>query len=392
MRERSVPVMNENYVVISTDCHAGGSMDQYREFLDPKWLPEFEAWRGAYKNPFRDLSGSKRYRNWDSDARLSEMEDDGIVAEVAFPNTVPPFFPSASFMARAPKDRDEYEMRWAGLQAHNRWVRDHYIAAAPERRAGMAQILLNDVDDAVDTIHWAAANGLRGGILLPGVPPDSHLPPLYATDVYEPIWDALEETGLPVNHHSGSAAPDYGKYPAGGVMWLLETGFYAHRAFWSLIFGGVFERHPKLKFVLAESGMGWLAEELPRTDFLAKRIFGGKIGELGFTDDQRLPKLPSEYFQQNVWVTASFMGPAECRKRNDGRCRQDHVGERLPARRRDVSVLQGVAAQHVPRRARGRGADDALGDRREDLRLRPRQAAADRGSSRHVTRRARHAT
>ena len=95
--------MNENYVVISTDCHAGGSMDQYREFLDPKWLPEFEAWRGAYKNPFRDLSGSKRYRNWDSDARLSEMEDDGIVAEVAFPNTVPPFFPSASFMARAPK-------------------------------------------------------------------------------------------------------------------------------------------------------------------------------------------------------------------------------------------------------------------------------------------------
>ena len=142
--------MNENYVVISTDCHAGGSMDQYREFLDPKWLAEYEAWRGAYKNPFRDLSGSKRYRNWDSDARLSEMEDDGIVAEVAFPNTVPPFFPSASFMARAPKDRDEYDRRWAGLQAHNRWVRDHFVAAAPERRAGMAQILLNDVDDAVD--------------------------------------------------------------------------------------------------------------------------------------------------------------------------------------------------------------------------------------------------
>jgi predicted TIM-barrel fold metal-dependent hydrolase len=306
----------QKYVVISTDCHAGGSMDQYREFLDAKWLEEFDAWRGAYKNPFRDLSGSKRYRNWDSDARLREMEADGIVAEVAFPNTVPPFFPSASFMARAPETREDYDRRWAGLQAHNRWVRDHFVAPAPERRAGMAQILLNDVDDAVETIHWAAENGLRGGVLLPGVPPDSHLPPLYANDVYEPIWDAFEETGLPVNHHSGSAAPDYGRYPAGGVMWILETGFYAHRAFWALIFGGVFERHPKLKFVLAESGMGWIADEMPRTDFMAKRIFGGKVGELGFTEDQRLPKLPSEYFQQNIWVTASFMAPAECKKRH----------------------------------------------------------------------------
>jgi predicted TIM-barrel fold metal-dependent hydrolase len=133
--------------------------------------------------------------------------------------------------------------------------------------------------------------------------------------VYEPIWDALEDTGLPVNHHSGSAAPDYGRYPAGGVMWILETGFYAHRAFWALIFGGVFERHPALKFVLAESGMGWLAEELPRTDYMAKGIFSGKVGELGFTEDQRLPHLPSEYFRRNVWVTASFMGPAECAKR-----------------------------------------------------------------------------
>ena len=332
-------------------------MDQYRDFLEAKWLDEFEAWRGAYKNPFRDLSGSKRYRNWDSDARLSEMEDDGIVAEVAFPNTVPPFFPSASFMARAPETREDYDRRWAGLQAHNRWVRDHFVAAGTRTpRAGMAQILLNDVDDAVETIHWAADNGLRGGVLLPGVPPDSHLPPLYATDVYEPIWNAFEETGLPVNHHSGSAAPDYGRYPAGGVMWILETGFYAHRAFWALIFGGVFERHPKLKFVLAESGMGWIADEMPRTDFMAKRIFGGKVGELGFTDDQRLPKLPSEYFAAEHLGDRELHEPGRVQEAARGRCRQDHVGERLPARRRHLPVLEAVAAQHVPRRARTRSA------------------------------------
>jgi predicted TIM-barrel fold metal-dependent hydrolase len=304
-----------NYVVISTDCHAGGSLDQYREFLPSKWHDEFDAWRAAYKNPFRDLSGAKRYRNWDSDARLREMEADGIVAEVAFPNTVPPFFPSASFMARAPKTAEDYERRWAGLQTHNRWVAEYFVAQAPERRAGMAQIMLNDVDDAVREIRWAKEQGLRGGILLPGVPPDSHLPPLYAPD-YEPIWQVCEELGVPVNHHSGGAAPDYGKYPAGGVLWLLETGFFSHRAFWHLLFGGVFERHPGLRFVLAEAGMGWLADDLPSTDAIASRIFSGKVGELGFTDEQRLPRLPSEYFQRQVWVTASFLGPLEVKKRH----------------------------------------------------------------------------
>jgi predicted TIM-barrel fold metal-dependent hydrolase len=307
-------VMSSNYVVISTDCHAGGALDQYKQYLEAKYHDEFDAWRGAYRNPFRDLSGSKRYRNWDSDARLNEQAADGVVAEVSFPNTVPPFFPSASFMARAPRSAEEYEKRWAGLQAHNRWVVD-FVAAAPHRRAGMAQILLNDVDDAVREIHWAAERGLRGGILLPGVPPDSHLPPLYSRE-YTPIWNALEETGLPLNHHSGSAAPDYGAEPAGGVLWMLELSFYSHRAMWHLLFGGVFERHPRLTLVLAEQGMGWVADEMPRMDFMAKRIFGGKVGELGFTEEQRLPLLPSEYFQRQVYLTASFLSPGECRRRH----------------------------------------------------------------------------
>jgi len=307
--------MGRNYVVISTDCHAGGSLDQYREYLPSAWLDEFDAWRGAYKNPFRDLIGSKRYRNWDSDARIREMEEDGIVAEVPFPNTVPPFFPSASFLAHPPRTRDEYERRWVGLQAHNRWVVD-FVAAAPERRAGMAQIMLNDIDDAVAEIRWAHDNGLRGGILLPGIPDDSTLPKFW-DPAYEPIWSACEELGLPVNHHSGNGLPDYGKHPTAGVVWMMEIGFYAHRAFWHLIFGGVFERHPGLRFVLAESGMGWLATELPMRDEMMRRIATGRVGELGFSDDQKLGLLPSEIFARQVYVTASFMGRAECERRHD---------------------------------------------------------------------------
>src|SRR5699024_11162507 len=123
---------------------------------------------------------------------------------VVFPNTIPPFFPSASLVAPAPGTND-LEERWAGLRAHNRWLAE-FCGEADGRLAGVAQILLNDVDAAVEEIRWIAESGLKGGILLPGVPEDSGLPPIYAED-YDPIWAACAEAGLPVNHHGGGGAP-----------------------------------------------------------------------------------------------------------------------------------------------------------------------------------------
>ena len=99
--------------------------------------------------------------------RIAELEADGVVAEVLFPNTIPPFFPSGNLVAPQPS-AEEYEQRWAGLKAHNRWMVD-FCQEAPGRRAGIAQIMLNDVDDAVGEIRWAKDAGLTGGILLPGV-------------------------------------------------------------------------------------------------------------------------------------------------------------------------------------------------------------------------------
>jgi hypothetical protein len=64
--------MSERYTIISADCHAGGTMEMYREHLDPAWLDEFDAWRGAYTNPFRDLQGGGRTRNWDDERRIGE--------------------------------------------------------------------------------------------------------------------------------------------------------------------------------------------------------------------------------------------------------------------------------------------------------------------------------
>ena len=85
---------DERYTIISADCHAGGSHAAYREYLDPAFHEDFDAWRGKYKNPYKDLGDNRRLRNWDNEMRNSQQEADGIAAEVVFPNTVPPFFPS----------------------------------------------------------------------------------------------------------------------------------------------------------------------------------------------------------------------------------------------------------------------------------------------------------
>ena len=107
---------------------------------------------------------------WDSDVRINVLEGEGVAAEILYPNTIPPFFPSLGLFISLPKTQDEYDHRWAGLQAHNRWQSD-FCSQTPGRRVGLAQILLNDLDDALAEVRWAKENEF-GGILIPAVPPN----------------------------------------------------------------------------------------------------------------------------------------------------------------------------------------------------------------------------
>ena len=121
--------------IITADTHAGGSHEQYREFLDPEFLEDFDAWRGRYKNPWKDLRNTDlRVRNWDDERRDADQLADGVVGEVLFPNTVPPFYPGFVLFAGPPKP-EEYRHRRAGIRAHNRWLADFCAAG---RRGGRA--------------------------------------------------------------------------------------------------------------------------------------------------------------------------------------------------------------------------------------------------------------
>jgi predicted TIM-barrel fold metal-dependent hydrolase len=302
------------YTVISADCHAGADLLDYRPYLESAYHDRFDEWSASYVRPFGDLEQPDADRNWDDDVRNTALEADGIAAEVVYPNTVPPFFPVSGLVSNVPPT-EEYELRLAGLRAHNRWLAD-WCSRLPGRRAGIGQIFLNDVDEAVRDVHWIADHGLTGGILLPAVPPGSNVEPLNSPS-YDPVWRACEERGVVLNVHGGSGSPDPGGwYPSTLALFVLEAGFYSHRPLWLLVMSGVFDRFPGLKLVFAEAGGQWVPGSLDAMDHIQAKQDAGNVGVLTFTDPFRLEKKPSEYWATNCWIGASFMHRDDVERRD----------------------------------------------------------------------------
>ena len=305
------------YTIISCDTHAGGDIQDYRPYLDAKWHDDFDAWAAAYVNPFADLLAPTAYRSWDSDARVEEHSKDGITAEVLFPNTVPPFFQEGNLVA-LPPSAEEYSRRWAGVQAHNRWLAD-FCSLLPGRRAGIIQEIVNNIDDALAEIRWAKENfSPFGGILLPSLPPGCGLPPLWEP-IYDPLWQLCEELDVPINIHGGSGMPDYGEHESARAMMLVELPWFSHRSAWHLIFGGVCERYPGLKFVLTEQGMAWLPRGLETLDWFYGRMTLPDAAEAKYfgAAASHMAMKPTEYFARNFWVGASFLRASESAVRHD---------------------------------------------------------------------------
>jgi predicted TIM-barrel fold metal-dependent hydrolase len=302
------------YTVVSSDCHAGAALLEYRDYLDPQYRDDFDAWAASYVSPFQDLSAPEASRNWDDDVRNAALDEDGVAGEVVYPNTVPPFFSLNGLLTLIPTD-DEYEHRLAGLRAHNRWLAD-WCGRAPERRAGIGQIFLNDIDDAIEDVNWIADHRLRGGVLLPVVPPGSHLDQLHSPR-YDPVWRACEERGVILNVHGGGGQPDMGMHPASISLFVLEASFYSHRPLWALILAGVFDRFPELRLVMAESGTAWIRPALSAMDRHHEKILAGNIGSLPLDGAVRTARRPSEYWAANCWVGSSFMVREDCLERHE---------------------------------------------------------------------------
>jgi predicted TIM-barrel fold metal-dependent hydrolase len=197
-----------------------------------------------------------------------------------------------------------------GIRAHNRWLKD-FCAEDPDRRAGVGLILPNDIDEAVKDIEFIAKANLRGGVLLPLIPPDCE----WLTPLYDPSWDklfaAIQDHDLVINQHSGQGSPRYGNSLVGQALWISEVTFYCQAGFRHLLMSGVFERFSKLKYILTESGCAWVAPMLAQLDGIHLGIEFGAIGEMHYEGEWGLKELPSVYAQRNCWYGASFPSKAE---------------------------------------------------------------------------------
>jgi len=308
----------DRYLVISTDAHAGLPLRDYREWLDPKYRAAFDeampgemAARQAEKDLFLDKDFEAEWMQgrvpeglrgaWDSSERNRQLDAEGIAGEVIYPDGVtemnaPPF--AAGFTL--PCEGVDPELQWAGARAHNRWIAE-FCRESPERRAGLAILpLLYDIDLALAEICRAKQDGLRG-VVIPAVF-GSH--PGYNSPRYEPVWALCEELDV-VLHTHGGAAPYYGDFDDPGTIgiYMTEFAWWAWRPVWFLIWSGVFERHPRLKFVVAELGANWvpLLKQVMDHRF-EKNHVTAKLGRY----QGELTMKPSEYFDRNVWIGSSF--------------------------------------------------------------------------------------
>jgi predicted TIM-barrel fold metal-dependent hydrolase len=312
---------SERYVVISSDGHCGGEIHEYKAYLAKEWHDEYDAWVVTYKSPFADSVTATAKRNWDTDFRTAEMDADGITGEVLFPNTIPPFFTTVGIVGIGlPTSRSEFDRRWAGLQAHNRWLVD-FCSAESVRRRGVIQVFPNDVQSVVDEIAWATENDVLGGVLLPAIPPNHSVDP-YFHRRYEPIWQICQERDFPICHHSGSGIPDF-PWEEPGAMGIMEieAGFWTKRTLAHFVLGGIFERFPNLKFSMTEmGGLGWAVDLAFAMDFSAAQIASSANRTRSLFADATIKNLslkPSEYLRRNVYHGASVLAAHDARYRAD---------------------------------------------------------------------------
>ncbi len=122
--------------------------------------------------------------------------------------------------------------------------------------------------------------------------------------------------------------------------------WFSHRSAWHLIFGGILERHPALQVVLTEQGLAWLPRGLETLDWFYGRMTLGEAAEASFfgAAAKGMSMTPTEYFQRNLSVGASFLRASESALRHEVGVEPDHVGRRLPPLRGQLSVQPPGAA------------------------------------------------
>jgi predicted TIM-barrel fold metal-dependent hydrolase len=338
----------DRLMVVSVDSHAQAPPDAWARYLEPAfhdYLPalredndvythvmgvmsDLVSWRPEALATY-DLEGAQAGGGfngiWDAEVRLREMDREGIAGEFVYfgDHRASAMFYNV-FNRLYPNEVCE-----AGVRAYHRWLHDTFGHARDRLflvGAGGPSI---DMDSTVAELDWIADHGFCG-TYAPGFLAYDGLPPLFDR-YWEPVWSTCEERGLPLFIHAGFGQEQGGHFVdiarirtevevAGGSDADLVTrlrnevfvdDFFAdmspRRPMWQLMFGGVFDRHPRLKLVMTEVRADWLPATLQYLDHAYLR----KRGELPAR------RMPSEYWHANCIVSLSFPHRAETALRHE---------------------------------------------------------------------------
>jgi predicted TIM-barrel fold metal-dependent hydrolase len=216
---------------------------------------------------------------WDPDARMAEQDRDGVAAEIIYPTV-------GMLLCNHP----DFDYKKACFDAYNLWIAD-YCSAHPKRLIGTGQTAMRSVEEGIADLRKMKELGLKG-VMMPGNPAVS--------DYHDPIYDAFYEAAIdlkiPLSFHILTSKAD--SFTARGPRLNNFLGIIrgCQDIIGTFIFGGVFERHPKLKLVCVEADAGWVPHYMYRMDHAYDRHRHWMTGTT-------LSKMPSEYFRENVYTT-----------------------------------------------------------------------------------------
>jgi predicted TIM-barrel fold metal-dependent hydrolase len=261
--------------------------------------PEMLGGFGGMGKPLEELAAaclSGRYTEnapapaTDPSARLRLLDQDGIDAAL--------LYPSLGLQWEAEVEDPAYA--FAHCRAYNRWI-EELTAGSGGRLLPIAHLTLGDPAAAAAELRRAVKAGARGGFLLPFTL--SGLP--HGHPAHDPLFAAAEELDVPIAIHTGIDPTarslhhrfDGLAWPAVDGMWYLQMLFpqAVQQAFTTFFLHATFDRFPRLKLVVLESGASWLGFWVDRMDALYRSPLRVTLP---------LRELPSDYVRRQCWVSA----------------------------------------------------------------------------------------
>jgi len=226
-----------------------------------------------------------------ADGRMRAMDRDGVSAQVLFPNTAG--VGGEGFMMKM-----DPELQKDCVRAYNDYLAEEFYDVAPHRFITLAELPLSSVEAAVAELKHAANRGHRGFLMIGAT--EQYRLPAFADRYWDPLWGTAQDLDIPAHFHNvaGAKRLTLGSEPGASDMKMLAIGSansfaLSSQIFANLLLSGVLERFPKLTFVGAESGIGWVPFVLEACDYEWERNQLYKNG---------LKRKPSDVFRQQCYV------------------------------------------------------------------------------------------